>query len=51
VDAREWTRLGYLTDDDIGVLRSLVDRIAAKPPEGSVTVVVTAGGDDRFTSP
>jgi len=37
-----------LSDNDIQALSDLVERIAAKPPEGSVTVVATAGGDDRF---
>ena len=37
-----------LSDNDLRALQDLLDRIEAKPPVGSVAVLVMAGGDDRF---
>lgn len=37
-----------LSDDDLRALRDLLERIERTGPAGSVSVVVMAGGDDRF---
>ena len=38
-----------MSGDDIQALRDLLDKIERKGPAGSVSVMVMAGGDDRFT--
>jgi len=37
-----------MSDGDIQALRDLLEGIERKGPAGSVSVVVMAGGDDRF---
>ncbi len=38
-----------MSDGDIQALRDLLEGIERKGPAGSVSVVIMAGGDDRFT--
>jgi len=45
----EYEMLSDLSEDDIRALRGLLDRVERASPAGSVSVVVRADADDRFS--